>query len=614
MKVTFALLAAFSLNAQQIDSGNFAAWRRQASLADRAETDAERRDFVQLQKTIEPRKRRELADSFLTQYPQSWLLASVYQISAAASIELKDYSRTLADGRAALRLLPENAPLLLALAQIKAATGKLREAERDAMDVLRWLSVFASPAGTKSSTWKSMREGLEARARSIIEQAGGRLPGTEAGRQKRDNGQRQKFAGSEACSTCHAAIYESWRKTGMAAMFRPVADAAILADFSRVHEFRDGDGLVKVRTGGGNRPYMEFARTDGGWTRFPIDYAIGSKWQQAYATRLADERIFVFPIQFSAIEKRWLNYWFTIDPPGSERAVISRFSSLSSATNYQRNCAVCHTSQLHLMRLDDEALERAAFREPGVNCEMCHGPSANHVAAMRTGNLKLVDFSGPPFRFSRLDHVDATLICGQCHRQSGLRNLGSNGEMNYTTEKPYFSRLLSQPYVEFGTRAFFKDGRFRETTFIGEAFMRSACFRRGTAQCASCHNPHPADAITNRTSLKFISQPDQMCLQCHPAIAARAAGHTRHAPDSPGSRCVACHMPPIMNSLLFQARSHQIDDIPRADTTVRFGHKESPNACLLCHKDKDTSWLARQLEQWPENRRSSELRPGFATP
>ncbi len=598
MKLIPILLTAFSVTAQQIDTGNFAAWRRQAALADRADSNAERRDFLQLQKTVDPGTRRALADSFVARYPQSWLLASVYQISAAASLEMKDYTRTLVDGRAALRLLPENAPLLLALAQIEAATGRMQDAGRDASDVLLWLSVFAPPADTKPSAWKSTRESLEGRARSLIEQAGGRIPRTEVAERERDNGRREKFAGSEACSTCHAKVYESWRATGMAAMLRQVADAAVLADFSRVHEFRGADGLVKVRTGGGSRPYMEFARADGGWTRFRIDYTIGSKWQQAYATRLADERIFVFPIQFSGIEKRWLNYWSTIDPPASERAAIDQFPRLSSATNYQRNCAVCHTSQLGLMRLDDETLERAAFREPGVNCEMCHGPAARHVAAMRTGNLKLVDSADPPFRFSRLDHVEATLICGQCHRQSGMRNLGSNGEMNYTTEKPYFSRLLSQPYVEFGTRAFFKDGRFRETTFIGEAFMRSACFRRGTAQCASCHNPHPPDAIENRTSLKFALQPDQMCLQCHPATSASASGHTRHAPDSPGSRCVACHMPPIMNSLLFRARSHQIDDIPRADTTMRFGQKESPNACLVCHSEKDTAWLARQLEDW----------------
>jgi hypothetical protein len=57
-------------------------------------------------------------------------------------------------------------------------------------------------------------------------------------------------------------------------------------------------------------------------------------------------------------------------------------------------------------------------------------------------------------------------------------------------------------------------------------------------------------------------------------------------------------MPPIMNALLFRARTHQIDDIPRAAGVERFGPSESPNACLLCHKDRDVAWLKRQLRSW----------------
>jgi hypothetical protein len=350
--------------------------------------------------------------------------------------------------------------------------------------------------------------------------------------------------------------------------------------------------------GGGEHPYFEFAQPGGAWKRFRIDYAIGSKWQQAYATRLPDERIFVFPVQYNAFEKKWLNYWSMIDSPGSERAQIQQFPRLSHATSYQRNCAVCHTSQLRLMRLDDDTMQHAAFREPGINCEMCHGPSARHVERMRAGEPGLADAATPPFRFARLDNREATLICGQCHRQSALRNVGADGEMNYTAEKPYFTRLSSQPYAEFGSRAFYKDGRFRETTFIGESFLRSACFRRGTAQCASCHDPHPPDAAQNRTSVKFRSNPDQMCLQCHLAIGAKIAAHTHHAAGSEGARCVSCHMPPIMSSLLFQARSHQIDDIPRADFTARFGQKDSPNACLICHSERDARWVGGQLQNW----------------
>jgi hypothetical protein len=57
-------------------------------------------------------------------------------------------------------------------------------------------------------------------------------------------------------------------------------------------------------------------------------------------------------------------------------------------------------------------------------------------------------------------------------------------------------------------------------------------------------------------------------------------------------------MPRIMDALLFRARYHQIDDIPNAEMTKRFGQEESPNACLLCHADKTAEWVELQLSTW----------------
>lgn len=590
------LLAAMRFTAQEIDTVPFQGSRSRGSLADRAESDEERRAFTALQKARSAPERRAMAERFLAKYPASWLLASVYQSAASASLELNDHARALQEGRTSLKLMPENSPLLVALAQVEIASGRRVEAARDARDALLWLKIFGPPGGIKESTWRQACQTLEDAARAVIGQAGGKQPWTETPIAAVSS--RLKFAGSEACRTCHSAVYEAWRNTGMAAMLRPLAEARLLADFSKTIELPNAGGEVTVRVGGGDHPFFAFPQAGGlGWKRFRVDYVIGSKWQQAYATKMADDRIFVFPVQYSAVQKRWLNYWATIDPPASERANIAAFPRLSSATSYQRNCAACHTSQLRLLRFDDQTMQKAWFREPGINCEMCHGPSALHAAAPDTAPV--------PLRFSRMDHVDATLICGQCHRQSAMRKLGSNGEMNYSHEPPYYERLLSQPLAEFGSRAFYRDGRFRETTFIGESFLRSACFRRGTAQCASCHNPHPNDAAANPTSLKFREDPDRMCIQCHTAVGARGAAHTHHPIKSAGARCVACHMPPIMNSLSFQAASHQIDDIPRADFTERFGNKESPNACLICHRDQDTPWLSQQLRGWKTSKLSA---------
>jgi predicted CXXCH cytochrome family protein len=582
--VLAVLLTVTPTVAQDIDSANFG--RNAApSPADNAESKSERDAFGALLSAKQPQQKKSLALEFATRFPTSWLLATAWQMAAAACVDLEDSACVVKYARRSIELRPENPLLLIALARAELISGEAARAKSDARDALLWLSVLAGPSGVRPAEWDKTRGSLEEYTRRI---AGPGAPQLSPAQRQR----KEEFAGSESCRPCHKAVFESWQQTGMAKMLRPRQEAGLLADFSRTIE------IGEARIGGAGRPWFEIRTPDKSWKRYSVDYAIGSKWQQAYATSLPDGRLFVFPLQFNALSKEWLNYWQIIDPPGSERARVGHFPDLSEATSYQRNCAVCHTSQLHLTQQGDATMERAAFREPGVNCEMCHGASARHAAEMKSGKTSPHAGAEPPFRFESLDHVNATLICGQCHRQSALRNLGPSGEMNFTPDSPFFARLLSDTAAELSPRAVYKDGRFRETTFIGEAFMRSACFLRGQAQCASCHNPHPANAQSNPVSLKFSQDPDRMCLQCHQKLAESIPLHTRHAQQSAGSRCTACHMPPIMNALSFRAASHQISDIPSAGLVARFGAEQSPNACLLCHRDKTANWLKEQLAQY----------------
>ena len=123
----------------------------------------------------------------------------------------------------------------------------------------------------------------------------------------------------------------------------------------------------------------------GEWTRYPVDYVIGSKWQQAYATRLPDSRLLVFPIQYSRLGSAWVNYWKIVDAPGSPRTEISRFHDVPPDAVYQNTCAPCHTSQLSFPNGATKPAD-ATFREAGINCEMCHGASLDHVEHVKRRN------------------------------------------------------------------------------------------------------------------------------------------------------------------------------------------------------------------------------------
>ncbi len=680
------ILAASNVLAQDIDNVVTPNGRKSFTLLDEIQDRGERADFLRLYQERDPAGRRNLAEEFLKVHPQSWLLATVYEIAAKAAIDLNDFPAALRFAKESLRFLPENPILLVPLANVQVQQKAFREAEASANDALEYLDRFGRPSNIPELEWPQIEKALRASSHYVL----GRVAASEGlaakgpesiaklksaaihlarGRKMNEDdleiayllGLVQKalgdnsdaaaqfraasrkpgplqqraldqlraleplgaepkerrpapavhaensaaslrpnrYAGSQVCRDCHAGQHAAWEQTGMARMFRPYRRENVIGDFTQ-KEFQDSEGSLLARMNSdGGALFFETRGPGGDWVRYPVDYTIGSKWQQAYASRTPNGEIHVFPIQYSNVEKTWLNYWKVIDPPGSERTNPNDFYHLKTGTNYMMNCAPCHTSQLGAAKREGARPQDLQFHEAGVNCEMCHGPSALHAEEMAAGRQPEKRPADPPLDFPRLDPREYVRVCGQCHMQSAMRELGAAGEYNYAASGDSFApRYQSRPFVEFSRRAFYKDGRFRETTFIVEAFMRSACYRRGQASCGNCHDPHPLDAATNPTSLKFRDRPDEMCVQCHQKTAALGEEHTHHAPASEAARCINCHMPKIMNSLLFLARTHQIDDIPRPDMTARFGPQDSPNSCLLCHRDKEAGWVEQRLRSW----------------
>jgi predicted CXXCH cytochrome family protein len=425
------------------------------------------------------------------------------------------------------------------------------------------------------------------------------------------------YAGSAACKQCHTDKYEQWLQTGMSKMLRPYQPQNVIGDFAKDNEYYAGDditylyGKLRIIPAPDRKPfarmvlrdgrhYFEIKQSDGEWHTYPVDYTIGSKWQQAYATTLPNGEIHVFPIQYSAIQKKWVNYWKVIDVSGSERSDPFAWEKLDNATNYKMNCAVCHTSQLRSDGIGPGGSDQLVFREPGVGCEMCHGPAGKHVASMQTGSMYAKNPIDPPVAFDKISNRQFVSICAQCHMQSNLHTASPLGERNYSSTGTFFLTNESLPLDEVSRKGFYKDGRFNQTTFIVEAVERSKCFRKGQVSCGSCHDPHRPDSNANPTSLTFKDDPDRMCTGCHTKLGNKvnAAAHTHHPINEEASRCVSCHMPRIVDAPLFRARSHQMDDIPNPEMTARFGQEDSPNACLLCHTEKTAQWVKSSLQAW----------------
>ena len=131
----------------------------------------------------------------------------------------------------------------------------------------------------------------------------------------------------------------------------------------------------------------------------------------------------------------------------------------------------------------------------------------------------------------------------------------------------------------------------------GNDFAQSLMYTRGVA-CYSCHDVH---GTANNADL--IKPPQEMCLTCHGPRSANGPHtatlqqHTHHQPNSTGSQCIGCHMPPIATQLAdVNVRSHTFKFISPATTDSL----KVPNPCTTCHTDKTTKWALDALKSWPE--------------
>jgi formate-dependent nitrite reductase cytochrome c552 subunit len=71
--------------------------------------------------------------------------------------------------------------------------------------------------------------------------------------------------------------------------------------------------------------------------------------------------------------------------------------------------------------------------------------------------------------------------------------------------------------------------------------------------------------------------------------------HTHHAAGSPGSQCVACHMPRIEQTIKDNyVGAHTF----RFITPQQTEQSGIPNPCTSCHTGKSNQWAKEELRNW----------------
>lgn len=364
------------------------------------------------------------------------------------------------------------------------------------------------------------------------------------------------YVGSQKCQSCHQTEYTGWKATRMANVVRDPKQhpEAVLGDFSTPSPVRD-------------------------FSLDQVAFVYGSRYKQRYFTRRGDD-YFPLPAQWDVAKKRWLPYHVE---DGTDWWV-----SYYGKSNFDRptgpTCDGCHSVGYNI--------ETKRVVEWNVGCEKCHGPGSVHAAHPTKDNI---------INPRNLDYVRGNDVCIQCHSQGRPTQIAASANSAYDWPMGFVAGERLADYWQLeelkpGTVNFyqFADLTAHKNRMQGNDFVQSNMYHRGI-RCFDCHDVH-----SNENESSLIMTGNNLCLMCHgpknPAgLKGTVSEHTHHAANSPGSDCVACHMPHIQQTIR--------DNFVAAHTFRFITPKETeqsgiPNPCTSCHKDKSSAWATEQLRSW----------------
>ena len=168
-------------------------------------------------------------------------------------------------------------------------------------------------------------------------------------------------------------------------------------------------------------------------------------------------------------------------------------------------------------------------------------------------------------------------MCATCHTKGGPITAG------FTPGDRYFDHfdLTTLEHPDF-----YPDGRDLGENYTYTLWMMSPCVKAGKLECMHCH--------TSSGRYRFKKEKfNDACMPCHEKHVKDPPLHTHHKPESEGSRCISCHMPKTEFARMERSDHSMRPPMPAASIAFK-----SPNACNICHKDKDARWADDFVRKW----------------
>jgi tetratricopeptide (TPR) repeat protein len=402
---------------------------------------------------------------------------------------------------------------------------------------------------------------------------------------------KSEYAGSSNCRRCHERFYTLWAPShhGQALQLctpemvreklKP-QDKSIVIDGMNYWFVVQPDKIVVSEQG----PSRE--------KQYPVLYAMGGKNVFYFLTELDRGRLQVLPLAYDVHAEAWFD-----TAASAVRHFIEQPDSPYHWTDYpytfNTSCYSCHVSQM--TNTYDLAADtyHTVWKEPGINCETCHGPGQKHIdIANSAADVNSVSDWGlvvvtPKYGFTA---HQTNAACSNCHAKMNPLCMEFNPGGNFFQ---YYD------LITYEDPDYYPDGRDLGENYTYTSWCQSPCVKSSDLNCLKCH--------TSSGRYRFQGpEANTACMPCHEANVNNIEKHSHHAAETKVTQCVQCHMP--MTRFGNMNRSDHSMRPPMPAATLQFG---SPNACNLCHPGKTAEWADQQVRLWhPDDYQKETLRLG----
>lgn len=387
-----------------------------------------------------------------------------------------------------------------------------------------------------------------------------------------------KYTGSQSCRSCHEEFYELWSNSHHGKAMQPITasflktgippmEQDILIEGKKYRMIIEDTTLICLETDS-NR-----------LNKYAATWALGGKNVYYFLTPISKGRLQTLPLAYDLNDSTWYD-----NPKSAIRHFANGIPDEAVSWKdflytFNTTCYSCHVSQLTTNFDMNTLTYNTLWKESGINCETCHGPSGEHIRVCEKAGEGIIPEDLKLIITSTFTHDQHNSSCASCHAK--MRPLTSS----YPPGETFFDHF---DLITLENPDFYPDGRDLGENYTHATWMQSECVQSGQLDCIHCH--------TSSGRYRFhgtVAEGNQACLPCHKENVNNPEAHTYHPADTDGSRCINCHMPKTKFGRMVRSDHSMRPPMPSA--TIEF---ESPNACNICHDDMSPEWANKFVKEW----------------